>query len=419
MDFSTNAGTAVLDRPPAKAGIPGPSANHGTAFDSKSVRWRVITDRAELTGLSRQWSQLADTRAGSLFMTPEWIEAWITTIGRDVQPRVLTGWAPRQRLVAIWPLCVRQAGGGLTRRSVLEPMGEMSASGDRLDPLTSEARLESELIDQVRSLADENVDLIHWGELSAGCRLTDQLLNESTDSALQTIRTRVLPWTDLPPTYDEFTARLSKKLRGHVRRQEQLAKQQHGLTWRLNDEETSLESAVQAFADLHQQCWQYRGHNGNLTESRFRAFIDRFAHAAHQRGWLRLHRLCDGDRTVAALLAFHHGRRACYYQSGWDPAIAELSPGSLCVARAIRTAIEENLSVFDFLRGDEPYKRRWVDRQDETVTVAEAVTRKGRVLLSARDAKEWLKHTIQTVGGAGAWEGLKNHLRFCGAATAR
>jgi CelD/BcsL family acetyltransferase involved in cellulose biosynthesis len=226
----------------------------------------------------------------------------------------------------------------------------------------------------------------------------------------RTIHTRVLPLADLPASYEEFTSRLGKKLRGHVRRQEQTALQQHGLSWRLNDEGSSLASAVQAFAELHQQCWQHRGKNGNLAETRFRAFVERFAESASRRGWLRLHRLCDGPRTVAALLAFHHHGRAYYYQSGWDPAIAKLSPGSLCVARAVRTAIEEGLTVFDFLRGDESYKRRWSNRQDETITVAEAATLKGQAMLAGRDVKELLKRGIVALGGSAAWEGFKTRL---------
>ncbi|HEY4593430.1 MAG TPA: GNAT family N-acetyltransferase, partial [Thermoanaerobaculia bacterium] len=53
-----------------------------------------------------------------------------------------------------------------------------------------------------------------------------------------------------------------------------------------------------------------------------------------------------------------------FYQSGFDPAHSALSPGTLLVAQAIRRAIEEGKTAFDFLRGDEPYKRRWKPQRE-------------------------------------------------------
>lgn len=386
----------------------------GQAACGDTIRWRTLIGRAEMTRITAEWSVLADQCPASLFVTPEWADAWLETIGKDVEPWIVT--ARRQdgdgqdgRLLALWPLGVRQVRHLATLR-LLEPLGETLASGDRLDPLTAVAGLERDLVGHVRGVAAGQCDLIHWAELDASGPLAEVLASENANHTSRMIQNRVLPLADLPASYEEFASRLGKKLRGHVRRQEQIALRQHGLDWRLNNEGTSLAAAVEAFMELHQQCWRHRGQNGNLAESRFRTFIERFTALAGNRGWLRLHRLCSGERTVAALVAFHHNGRVYYYQSGWDPAIARLSPGSLCVARAIRVAIDEGITVFDFLRGDEPYKRRWANRQEETVTRAEALTLKGRAVLAGRDAKELVKRGMVAVGGSAAWDGLKARL---------
>jgi CelD/BcsL family acetyltransferase involved in cellulose biosynthesis len=45
------------------------------------------------------------------------------------------------------------------------------------------------------------------------------------------------------------------------------------------------------------------------------------------------------------------------YNSGLDPAAYRLSPGIILMAHLIRHAIErQEHEIFDFLRGDEPYK---------------------------------------------------------------
>ena len=91
--------------------------------------------------------------------------------------------------------------------------------------------------------------------------------------------------------------------------------------------------------------------------------------------------------------------------------MAELSPGSLCVAQAVRLAIEEGLEVFDFLRGDEPYKHRWANARDETVTVVEPVSVKGKLAIACDDAKERFKQSLSRVVGPQAWETAKSCLR--------
>jgi CelD/BcsL family acetyltransferase involved in cellulose biosynthesis len=48
-----------------------------------------------------------------------------------------------------------------------------------------------------------------------------------------------------------------------------------------------------------------------------------------------------------------------YYLSGFDPAHARYSPGAALVAFAIRSAIEERATQFDFLRKREEFKYQW------------------------------------------------------------
>ena len=50
----------------------------------------------------------------------------------------------------------------------------------------------------------------------------------------------------------------------------------------------------------------------------------------------------------------------CYYlyNSSFDPAHSALSPGVVLLSSLIERAIGEGLTRFDFLKGDETYKRR-------------------------------------------------------------
>ncbi len=73
----------------------------------------------------------------------------------------------------------------------------------------------------------------------------------------------------------------------------------------------------------------------------------------------------DGE-PVAAMLFLRHRGAPAYYQSGWDPRAARLSPGVALLLDAVRSHGEVSL-----LRGAEPYKHAWatVDRPLITVRV--------------------------------------------------
>ena len=63
-----------------------------------------------------------------------------------------------------------------------------------------------------------------------------------------------------------------------------------------------------------------------------------------------------GRRRWRAFSASSTAGSVGLYNSGFDPAHAELAPGIVLLAHVIRDAIERGVPVFDFLRGEEPYK---------------------------------------------------------------
>ena len=89
-------------------------------------------------------------------------------------------------------------------------------------------------------------------------------------------------------------------------------------------------------------------------------FSDETAPRFLEAGLLRLYGLRLDGQIIAAYYGFMHSsggvRRAYFYLSGFDPAYAKFSLGRLIVEHAIRSAIAERASEFDFLRGNEPYK---------------------------------------------------------------
>ena len=74
-------------------------------------------------------------------------------------------------------------------------------------------------------------------------------------------------------------------------------------------------------------------------------------------GMIRLSTLSLDGKPTAMLFAFENAETTFLYNSGYDPEFAPLAVGLLSKAYAIQDAIARGKTRFDFLRGDEDYKR--------------------------------------------------------------
>ena len=171
------------------------------------------------------------------------------------------------------------------------------------------------------------------------------------------------PYLELPPTWDAFTPRLGKKMRSNLGYYERL------LLKTFPDAEFSLASeytvreGMNALFDLHQKRWNARWLPGVLGGKRVQAFHQEVAAHFVEQDMLRLHLLRIEGSIRAALYCYRVGNRTFYYLGGFAPDMGKFSLGTLLTARAIRHAIEEGCAEFDFLRGDEPYKYRWMPQE--------------------------------------------------------
>jgi len=95
-----------------------------------------------------------------------------------------------------------------------------------------------------------------------------------------------------------------------------------------------------------------------------------------KRLWLDL--IYNGDDPMAGMAAFldHKHQAFRFYMMGFNEAYAGFSPGKVMVAQSIRYAIEHGFQVYDFLRGDEPYKYSFgcVDRHNTDIRIEQVAS---------------------------------------------
>ncbi len=157
----------------------------------------------------------------------------------------------------------------------------------------------------------------------------------------------------LPANVEEWRKAIPKGIRRNIRR---YGSRLGELEFHASADPACLEHLLH----LHGARWrELRGEPGVLADDAVARFHRSVAAGFAQRGWLRFWTMRAGGEVAAVVYAFACRGRAYFYLSGFDPALAPYSPGTLCVAFAIESAINEGLREVDFLRGDEPYKLGW------------------------------------------------------------
>lgn len=110
---------------------------------------------------------------------------------------------------------------------------------------------------------------------------------------------------------------------------------------------------------LHGRLWRSRGKPGAFADP----FMLRFHRSLIERGVMRgevdLLRAQAGGRLIGYLLNLRRGGWVCAYQSGWDLSAAgrHERPGIVCHALAIEQSLGRGDAVYDFLAGEDRYKR--------------------------------------------------------------
>ena len=299
-------------------------------------RWSVLEDWDEWRALEPGWRDLIEDSAGATpFQTPEWMLSWWEVFGSS-RLHVFVAKHGRE-LVGIWPLQVRS---GPWR--VLCPVGIRGS--DYLNPLIRRGaeRLFCELFDDhLDSL--RGVDLVDLQQVREDTRF------ELTGSEPQV---QAACWVlDLPHDYEGYLRSLSKGLRYDCR---------HPIEGAVIEkaDPDNVARSMEALFDLHAARWRARGLPGVFFLPGVKRFQQLAAARLARSGKLNLYTMSLNGDCIGALHAMRCDSTTFFYQSGFSSALKR-SPGTLLIAHAIREAVEAGDKHFDFMRGDELYKRRW------------------------------------------------------------
>ena len=184
--------------------------------------------------------------------------------------------------------------------------------------------------------------------------------------AVRRTRSLAAPFVDVVESDDRFLASRGTNTRHQLRRSNRGYAATGAVTIDRADTLALAYEYLDGLEVLHQASWAARERVGAFAKPFFGRFHRALIARGLGRGEIDLFRIAAGPQTVGFLYNFRYRERSLAYQSGFDYAGAgrHEKPGLTCHHMAIRFAARWGAARYDFLAGDDRYKRSLSDRAD-------------------------------------------------------
>jgi CelD/BcsL family acetyltransferase involved in cellulose biosynthesis len=401
---------------------PGPApASAASASASAPLAATVIEDERALDALEPEWTALLARSDGSPFQSFEWARAWWRHFGerrRGARLHVVALRDAAGALAGVAPLylqSVRLAGVVRFRRLLF--LGHRDS--DYLDVLAArgaEAACAEALAAHLAARRD-GFDAAVLEETPDRSRTGPLLADALARRGFRVARApdSPCPRTALGRTWEETIGRFGQSARREVRRRQRNLEKEHAVALEVVPAGDGVLPAMREFVEMHQERWARDGRWGVFADPAQARFHCDVAPRLARRGWLFLAFLVVDGRRIAVNYGFTFGDAVAIYLPGArevPPALARHSPGRTLHALSMQWAIAHGRTVYDFMRGAEPYKYE-LDAVDVPNWRVVAYGRRPRASAAAHAAQRALAtvrrrlrneaHALRVARGARGW----------------
>ncbi len=296
--------------------------------------------RGEWAGL------LAQVPAPLPFVTPAWQRLWLDHFQGERRLQLLTA-RDGERLIAVAPL--------LVEGDRAELVGHYSIC-DYMDVVVTpgfEAMFFPRMLDQ---LAAEGVRTLDLRGIRAASPSLPAIAAAAPAAGFACVREdeALSPSVELPGTWEEYLARLSKKDRHELRRKLRRLASGGDIDLRVATDPAEAAELLDTLFHLMRLSSHHK--EEFLGRPGMEPFFREMVRVMAEERMLRFYCLTLDRLPVAAVLNFDLGGVLYMYNSGYDPQYAHYAVGLMSKALLLKDAIESGRACVDFLRGDETYK---------------------------------------------------------------
>ncbi len=315
-----------------------------------------ITTIPEFLGIREEWNcLLAESRSDSFFLRWEWLYNWWSFYGKGMELKILL-LRKDGKLRGIAPLYVTC--GRLVR--TLSFLGSFHVGSDYLDFILHRD-FEEALLDRLFLYLKKEFrgwDVLEVMDMPADSITAAYIRGQDTFTRFEREPT-ICPYLNLPATWEALERSFSTNMRQAARRKKKkFINEFDGKFVEITDAR-DLDRAFASLMTLSIARFREKGIASPFDDEKFRGFHSKLISELFKNKMLRLFFLNINGEDIAFLYNFKYRDRYLFYQSGFSTDWAMISPGVVIFALSIERAIQEGMKEFDFLRGNEKYKKRW------------------------------------------------------------
>lgn len=286
------------------------------------------------------------------FVLPAWLQVWWQVFGGDNEPfiRVVKDGGD---VLGIAPLMVKD---GTARfigdTDVCDFQDFIVKPGRREDFLNT-------LLDDVTSSGVSTLELAHVRPDSIV--LTELAgLARRRGHAVETVPEDVSFEMTLPGDFDEYLSTLNRKQRHEIRRKLRRLGEAGEAGYRLVTGREAVPAEMDGFFRMFTES---RHDKADFLTAQMETFFRLLTSALAETGILSIGVLELDARPIASVICFDYDNCRYLYNCGYEPEYTGVSAGLMNKIYTIKNCIENGITRFDFLKGEEAYKHHLGGRE--------------------------------------------------------
>lgn len=288
-----------------------------------------------------------DIHIRSPFILPFWMKAWHRHLGKNTNPLVLLG-RTGEKITGIAPLMRmnNQSAGFLGDESVC----------DFQDMILGPAEPDHFFSDLIDYLKNSGIRTLMLAGLKKDSPVLEILPEVCRKKGLKTscINAGNLYTMDMADSFEAYLLNLNGKHRHEIRRKLRRLSEAGQIEFHMT---RSLKNPDDEYAKFLSLFKSSRPDKDQFMTDRMQGYFKTLFYDLEKQRILRLGNLSIHGKRVATTFSFDFNDELFLYNNGYDPEYNNLSVGLLSKIYTIRYAIENHYTRFNFLKGDEVYKK--------------------------------------------------------------
>lgn len=310
-------------------------------------REALVVTSEDFEALAPEWEGLfARIPTAPPFLHPAWQRTWLRHFGTGTSP-VFLSISDGEELVGVAALDVATGGP--------RQLGDHNVT-DYAGPLVLPGFEDQAAAAILGWLANDlATSMLFWG-IAANSPLRPAIADSAARLgwSCEEEHEAVCPQSELPGDWETFLSGLSKHDRHELRRKLRNLGAAGDVRFDVFHSAEDIAARMDRFLELMRIS---RDDKDEFLTPAMEGYFHEVTATYAELGLMRLAVLALDGREAAMILYFESDTTLFLYNSGYDPEFARLAVGLLSKAMALQDAIERGKRTFDFLRGEEEYKR--------------------------------------------------------------